>query len=265
MSEPSIAELEQRIQELEGRARPRIGIRLGRPALRRATIAIVFALAIALPAGVVAIHQFTDVPNSSPYHAAISALKNAGITTGCTVTTFCPTDPVRRESMAAFLTRGLGRMTGTEFAFPEITEGSAFATVSINTEGTAYLNARAAFYGLVLPGAEGESYLCEHLVYLSVDGSDLFAHPGANGFTTADQAPINYQLTPIALDINPVVNAGAHTVSLVYYGDTGGSCDFAVGRGSLTATVVPFGPTGGTATGPSLNAARGTDVTGNPK
>jgi hypothetical protein len=265
MSEPSIAELEQRIQELEGRARPRIGVRFGRRSLRRATIAIVAALAIALPAGVVAIHQFTDVPNSSPYHAAIGALKDAGITSGCTVTTYCPADPVRRESMAAFLTRGLGRMTGTEFYFPAITEGSAFATVSINTQGTAYLNARAAFYGLITPGAGGESYLCEHLVYLSVDGSDVFAHPAGNGYTTADQAPISYQLTPIALDINPVVNAGAHTVSLVYYGDTTGTCTFAVGRGSLTATVVPFGPTGGTATEPASDLGLGTEVTGNPK
>ena len=264
MPESSIAELEQRIQELEARAQPRIGVRFGRRAVRRATIAIVLALALALPAGVVAIHQFTDVPNSSPYHAAISALKNAGITSGCTLTTYCPADPVRRESMAAFLTRGLGRMTGTEFAFPAITEGSAFATINITTQGTAYLNARAAFYGLIQPGAEGESYLCEHLVYLSVDGSDVFAH-GFNGFTTADQAPINYQLTPIALDINPVVNAGTHTVSLVYFGPTTGTCNFAVGRGSLTATVVPFGPTGGTATEPVFDAARGTDVTGNPK
>ena len=167
--------------------------------------------------------------------------------------------------MAAFLTRGLGRMTGTEFAFPAITEGSAFATLSINTQGTAYLNARAAFYGLIMPGLEGESYLCEHLVYVSVDGSDFFAHPGGNGYTTADQAPINYQLTPIAIDISPVVNAGAHTVSLVYAGDTTGTCTFAIGRGSLTATVVPFGPTGGTATEPVFDPGPETEVTGNPK
>ena len=135
MPEPSIVELEQRIQELEARARPRIGVRFGRRAVRRATIAIVFALAVALPAGVVAIHQFTDVPNSSPYHGAISPSRAAGITSGCTLTTYCPADPVRRDSMAAFLTRGLGRMTGTEFAFPDITEGSAFATVSITRRG----------------------------------------------------------------------------------------------------------------------------------
>lgn len=264
MTEPSIAELEQRIKELEARARPRIGVRIERRAVRRASIAIALVLTIALPAGVMAIHQFTDVPNTNTFHNQIDALADSGITAGCTATKYCPADPVRRNSMAAFLTRGLGRMAIDEFNFPAITAGSAFATVSIKTNGAAYVDARAAYYGLIEPGAVGESYLCEHLVYISVDGSDEFAHPLA-GFTTADQAPTVYQLTPMAIEISPVVAAGTHTVSLIYYGSTGGACTFSVGRGALTATVVPFGPTGATAVEPVLGPALETDVSGNPK
>ena len=264
MTEPSIAELEQRIQELEARARPRINVRFGRRAVRRASVAIALVLAIALPAGVMAIHQFTDVPNSNTFHNQIDSLADSGITAGCTATKYCPADPVRRDSMAAFLTRGLGRMAIVEFQFPALTEGSAFASLSIKTNGAAYVDARAALYGLIQPGAVGESYLCEHLVYLSVDGSDVLAHP-LTGYTTADQAPTSYQLTPMALEISPVVAAGTHTVDLIYYGDTGGTCDFSVGRGTLTATVVPFGPTGATAVEPVSGPALGTDVSGNPK
>lgn len=264
MAEPSIADLEQRILELEGRARP-VRRRLSRRAMKRATIAVALVLAVALPAGVMAIHQFTDVPNSNTFHGQIDALKDAGITAGCSPTKYCPAEPVRRDSMAGFLTRGLGRMTGEEFAFPAITEGSAFASVSIKTNGTAYVNARAAFYGLIEPMV-GDAYLCEHLVYLSVDGSDPFDHQAGQGYTTADQAPLQYHLSPIALEINPVVGAGTHTVSLIYYGSTGGVCDFSVGRGSLTATVVPFGPTGGTASGPAITSQGSEpDLSGNPK
>lgn len=50
---------------------------------------------------------FTD-DDLSPFEADISALAGAGITFGCTPTTFCPTAPVTRAQMAAFLHRALG-------------------------------------------------------------------------------------------------------------------------------------------------------------
>ena len=62
--------------------------------------------ALGLPAGTA---SFTDVGDS--IHAAdISALAEAGITKGCNPPTndrFCPQNPVTREQMASFLTRGL--------------------------------------------------------------------------------------------------------------------------------------------------------------
>jgi len=61
---------------------------------------------IAFPLGVLASHQFTDVPDSNTYHADIDALADAGVTTGCgNGTTYCPSDNVTREQMAAFMNR----------------------------------------------------------------------------------------------------------------------------------------------------------------
>ena len=43
--------------------------------------------------------------DGSIFEAEIESLYHHGITTGCTETTFCPTDVVTREEMAAFLIR----------------------------------------------------------------------------------------------------------------------------------------------------------------
>lgn len=67
------------------------------------------ALMLALPVVVSASHQFTDVPTSHTFHAAIANVYGARLTTGCTTTKFCPDANVTRGQMAAFLNRGLGR------------------------------------------------------------------------------------------------------------------------------------------------------------
>ena len=60
-------------------------------------------------------HQFTDVPDGHQFHEEISAIAVAGITGGKTCdppgtpATYCPTENVNRQAMAAFLRRGLGR------------------------------------------------------------------------------------------------------------------------------------------------------------
>jgi hypothetical protein len=61
--------------------------------------------AVAFPLGVLASHQFADVPTSSTFHADIAAIRNAGLTTGCAPNLYCPKDFVTREQMAAFLNR----------------------------------------------------------------------------------------------------------------------------------------------------------------
>jgi S-layer homology domain len=58
------------------------------------------------PAPVMA--SFTDVPPGAQFFAEIEAMKAAGITGGCTATTFCPDSTVTRRQMAAFFARALG-------------------------------------------------------------------------------------------------------------------------------------------------------------
>lgn len=79
--------------------------RLGRP--RRSLIVVMVMTALLIfPAGIVlGSHSFTDVPDSHMFHVDIGAVKDAGVTTGCTPTKYCPDDNVTRGQMAAFMNR----------------------------------------------------------------------------------------------------------------------------------------------------------------
>ena len=83
------------------------------------------AIAALLPAAVFASHAFTDVPDTNTFHTNISNLKQAGITTGCSPTTYCPDANVTRGQMAAFLNRGLGRVGNFDGAEVRISSGKA--------------------------------------------------------------------------------------------------------------------------------------------
>ena len=50
---------------------------------------------------------FTDVPSSSVYYDYVNVLSLWRITTGCTATTFCPTDLVQRAQLAVFIIRSM--------------------------------------------------------------------------------------------------------------------------------------------------------------
>jgi hypothetical protein len=77
------------------------------PVLSRRALAaaVLVTVLIALPVGVLASHQFADVPDSNPFHTDIDALADSGVTTGCGGSNFCPKDYVTREQMAAFMNR----------------------------------------------------------------------------------------------------------------------------------------------------------------
>ncbi|MBL8211950.1 MAG: S-layer homology domain-containing protein, partial [Bryobacterales bacterium] len=48
---------------------------------------------------------FTDVPANQTFFRYIQKLRQLGVTTGCTATTYCTNDPTTRGQMAVFLTR----------------------------------------------------------------------------------------------------------------------------------------------------------------
>jgi hypothetical protein len=68
----------------------------------RAQMATFLARALDLPASPT--DHFTD-DDGSTHEADINAIADAGITTGCSATTFCPTADTTRGEMAAFLHR----------------------------------------------------------------------------------------------------------------------------------------------------------------
>jgi len=97
-------------------------------------VTVVLTLAIAVPVSVWASHDFNDVPSGHPFHAPISAVADAGITTGFGDGGFHPSDPVTRQAMAAFLERGLGRIAqnstfdGFPFGVPILPDASTRLT-----------------------------------------------------------------------------------------------------------------------------------------
>jgi hypothetical protein len=77
------------------------------PALAVIAVMSVAAISVATVAG--AIDDFSDVSNGHPFHDEISAIADAGITTGFEDGTYRSGAAVSRGSMAAFLGRGLTR------------------------------------------------------------------------------------------------------------------------------------------------------------
>jgi hypothetical protein len=69
--------------------------------LMRAKLAPLFGANFAAPTT----PYFTDVPSTDPFFRHVQKLREMGITTGCTTNQYCPSDPVTREQMAAFLIR----------------------------------------------------------------------------------------------------------------------------------------------------------------
>jgi S-layer homology domain len=88
----------------------RIRIEIELPRFPRRLVRLLTALAVtvavlAFPIWALASHQFSDVPDSNPFHGDISALADSGVTAGCGGGKFCPKDLVTREQMAAFMNR----------------------------------------------------------------------------------------------------------------------------------------------------------------
>lgn len=110
---------------------------------RRRRFAVTAALTLVLLGvpSALAIHDFTDVPNSSPFHTDISAMKSTGITAGKTCVppgtppTYCPGESISREAMAAFMRRGIGRTDmDTTANAPDLPLGGGFVWVEVEEE-----------------------------------------------------------------------------------------------------------------------------------
>jgi hypothetical protein len=142
MLQPTTEELLARIETLEGRQRTQTRRRSARMALS----VVAMAALLAVPIGVFASHSFTDVPDSNTFHTQIGRVKGAGITAGCTATTYCPDANVTRGQMAAFLARTGGRVSYDLFGNTVVAadaNNSVLSTITLKpgdvTGGTAYV------------------------------------------------------------------------------------------------------------------------------
>jgi hypothetical protein len=264
MSQRSHLDLEARIAALEAERAAKPRRHLGR---KRLAVLLV-AIALAAPAVVLASHQFTDVPTGNSFHSQISTLATAGITRGCNPpsnTRYCPADPVHRDQMAAFIIRSAGRMDQTLFELPIVVDQSAFASLTIKTEGRAWIDADAAFYFLSENTPSGVILPCENNAHLEIDGT-IEARTFAWARTRTNPASGDWDIFNAATHLSIAVDAGTHTVNLIW-DDGQGTCEMGIGRGSLSAQVIPFdASTGGTPAlpvgGPAGGGASGSSSSG---
>lgn len=106
-------------------------------------------LTLLVAAPVLASDTFGDVPNSNPHHNDINAIAIAGITRGCNppaLTNYCPDQAVRRDQMASFLQRGLGRGARAQDAitFDEVVAPTTLASTSLTVPGSGFVQVNAA-------------------------------------------------------------------------------------------------------------------------
>ncbi len=87
---------------------------------RLGTITVGNASFKVMEGGLTSIVPFNDVPPTDPYFDYISLMSNYGITLGCLASPplYCPTSPVTRAEMAAFLVRAYDVATGLPLTFP---------------------------------------------------------------------------------------------------------------------------------------------------
>lgn len=251
MSQSSL-DLEARVAALEADRAAKSPVRH----LSRKRLGIILlAVALATPAVVLASHTFTDVPVSSSFHNQISVLADAGITKGCNPPTnnhYCPADPVRRDQMAAFLIRAVGRQSQVAIGVVYPTAGDVVASTTIKTEGTAQVNGLATFNAIIDVGGASELYPCTHLFYVSIDGSAASDSSESWAYIGADVIPSTLIIDSLVSNMSMTVGAGTHTVQLIHNGSPDGECSIRVWYGQLTASVVPFGGLGGTPVEPAI-------------
>jgi hypothetical protein len=189
--------------------------------LRRLIVAGVVILLLAVPIGVNASHQFSDVPTSSTFHSQISTLYGARITGGCGGGKFCPNASVTRGQMAAFLVRGLGRMAGDEVyeeddSWVNVTDGyQGVASTDLvsggGTGGTGLVLATGSFSAWT---DEAGVCPCEVQLYIVNDstgeGSQTYLGTIGSEFAPADpNVPNDVPLASTTVTVSTMFTVGA--------------------------------------------------------
>jgi hypothetical protein len=220
---------------------------MSRPRRRRLALAAALA-ALLLPAVALANHQFTDVPTDHTFHTNIGNLFTAGLTTGCTPTSFCPDANVTRGQMSAFLNRGLGRVAEADINFNgdqfqdgtyEVVGGVALRPGTATSAGQEFIFAQ--FNGTIEMSAILGDPQCPCNVSVFVGGElDTFS-------TVAVRAYIPDEGIPVPINAGGVLRVTGTTPEqvdvLVQVVGPGTAPSWTV-TGNLFAVTAPFGSNG---------------------
>ena len=222
--------------------RPRWLPRRPRSLSRGLVVAVV--LTVALPMSIAAGHRFTDVPSDNPFHAAIDAIARAGITAGCTSTTYCPDQSVRRDAMAAFMHRGLGRVAIANEGGPAggsilVGQEEEAAQVQLNVGGAGgtskqYVKVDAVIEVIGNNAGVGETPCPCQFEFSIIDDT------GGSSFIRTQTIGSNERHT---LNISTVFDAtpGSHTYKLmIRYPQPANGPKLSLEESTLMATTYPF-------------------------
>lgn len=187
-------------------------------------------------------HRFADVPSEDQFHANIDALAGAGVTRGCNPpanTLYCPAEPVTRSQMAAFLHRGLGRVTHRALAVGSLPRGWTMVITpglpSNALPGSANFVKVDATVTVVADTATGCPCIVE--VNTTLDGQPITPEESYATVTSGGQVTI-----PITAGAK-VTTAGQRNVGISVE-VVQGTVTTGTARGNATVTVVPFGHAG---------------------
>jgi hypothetical protein len=105
----------------------------------RTTISLAAVFVVAFAGTAVANHVFNDVPTNNAFHDEISEIGDAGCAEGFPGGLFKPTDPVKRQQMARFLSRCGGRVAFDSAANVNVMgpNGSEHVITDVNFTATA--------------------------------------------------------------------------------------------------------------------------------
>jgi len=106
--------------------------------------------------------SFSDVPRDDPFYSRIETLLHAGVTSGCTATTYCPGDFVPRSQMAIFVANALARGGGN--------------VPPSGLVGTAPYNCAAGGTSIYSDVAPTDPF-CKHAHYLAAENVTLGCSP----------------------------------------------------------------------------------------
>lgn len=101
---------------------------------RLTTVLAVAVMALALPIAALADHHlFTDGPFGA-HEDGVHWLSDTGVTSGCTPTEYCPSQPVTRAQMATFMHRLSGNAPGIPPSVRALPQGDLEVTTGANAE-----------------------------------------------------------------------------------------------------------------------------------